>query len=280
MSPRRREGTGEILFSLLLVAPWWVGPTLALACFAVMKLAGSALLSHPEPIPKVFGAALTGFAPPIAGVILLLWVFSLVGKGWRRYLLQSRTGIESLRALSWRDFERLVGEALRRDGYVVEEIGGSGPDGGVDLMARRAGETVLVQCKRWKTWSVGVAVVREIYGVLMAEKASSALVVTTGEFTREARQFAEGKPIRLVDGEALVAMVRSVRTRKSSDVEEEESSGSEEAEAPPPPDGEGCPKCGAPMVRRVARKGPASGREFLGCSRYPACIGTRDLQRA
>lgn len=36
-----------------------------------------------------------------------------------------------------------------------------------------------------------------------------------------------------------------------------------------------CPSCGAAMVRRVAKKGVNSGREFWGCSRYPACKGTR-----
>lgn len=32
-----------------------------------------------------------------------------------------------------------------------------------------------------------------------------------------------------------------------------------------------CPKCGAPMVRRKAAKGPNAGNEFYGCSNYPKC---------
>lgn len=36
-----------------------------------------------------------------------------------------------------------------------------------------------------------------------------------------------------------------------------------------------CPSCGASMVRRTARKGKRAGRQFWGCSRYPACNGTR-----
>jgi len=34
-----------------------------------------------------------------------------------------------------------------------------------------------------------------------------------------------------------------------------------------------CPVCGAPMIRRTARKGPHAGKEFYGCSRYPQCKG-------
>lgn len=55
----------------------------------------------------------------------------------------------------------LVGEAFRLQGFEVTETGGSGPDGGVDLVARRGRETFLVQCKQWRAFTVGVDVVRE-----------------------------------------------------------------------------------------------------------------------
>lgn len=34
-----------------------------------------------------------------------------------------------------------------------------------------------------------------------------------------------------------------------------------------------CPKCGKPMLRRMQKKGQMQGREFWGCSDYPACNG-------
>lgn len=36
-----------------------------------------------------------------------------------------------------------------------------------------------------------------------------------------------------------------------------------------------CPKCGKPMIKRVAKKGINSGHEFWSCSDYPHCMGTR-----
>lgn len=36
-----------------------------------------------------------------------------------------------------------------------------------------------------------------------------------------------------------------------------------------------CPKCGKPMIKRVAKKGINSGHEFWNCSDYPHCMGTR-----
>lgn len=32
-----------------------------------------------------------------------------------------------------------------------------------------------------------------------------------------------------------------------------------------------CPKCGVPMVERVARKGQNAGQKFYGCPNYPRC---------
>jgi hypothetical protein len=38
-----------------------------------------------------------------------------------------------------------------------------------------------------------------------------------------------------------------------------------------------CPDCGAPMVRRTAKKGPHTGEPFWGCSRWPDCKGIVDI---
>lgn len=40
-------------------------------------------------------------------------------------------------------------------------------------------------------------------------------------------------------------------------------------------DAPACPLCGKPMIKRVAKKGIHSGREFWSCSAYPECNGTR-----
>ena len=36
-----------------------------------------------------------------------------------------------------------------------------------------------------------------------------------------------------------------------------------------------CPKCGKPMIKRVAKKGINSGKEFWSCSGYPQCNGAK-----
>lgn len=39
-----------------------------------------------------------------------------------------------------------------------------------------------------------------------------------------------------------------------------------------------CPKCKAPMVLRVSKKGANIGKEFYGCSNFPKCRGIVDIQ--
>lgn len=43
-------------------------------------------------------------------------------------------------------------------------------------------------------------------------------------------------------------------------------------------DGPTCPKCGKPMIKRVAKRGLNAGNEFWSCSSFPECDGTRSLK--
>jgi len=39
-----------------------------------------------------------------------------------------------------------------------------------------------------------------------------------------------------------------------------------------------CPRCGAPMIMRTAKKGGNIGKKFWGCSRYPECKGIVSIE--
>ncbi|WP_165973846.1 restriction endonuclease [Paucimonas lemoignei] len=137
---------------------------------------------------------------------------------WRRKqreaLLVNAAKSEAASALddiSWQEFEMLVGEAFRRQGYQVMENGGSRPDGGIDLILRKEDELFLVQCKQWKAFRVGVDVVRELYGVMAAKGAAGGYVVTSGLFTEAAMRFAKGRNLKLIDGRVLMGWIRQVK---------------------------------------------------------------------
>jgi restriction system protein len=99
------------------------------------------------------------------------------------------------------------------EGYRVSENYTAGPDGGVDLRIRKDGERIIVQCKRWNRWKVGVKVIRELYGIMAAEEIDKGIVVISSEFTDEARRFAQANGIELVDGRKLSGFIRELRRR-------------------------------------------------------------------
>jgi restriction system protein len=106
-------------------------------------------------------------------------------------------------SMSWREFERLIGHAFRQHGYTVTGFGGSSPDGGADLGLMKHGERFLVQCKHWRKATVGVTVVRELQGIVLSHRVQGGFVVTGGEFTRDAYEFAHATKIHLLDGRVL-----------------------------------------------------------------------------
>jgi restriction system protein len=103
-----------------------------------------------------------------------------------------------------------------------------------------------------------------------AKRADGIIIVTSGKFTREAIAFAEGKPIRLINGQSLLVLVQSVQSHRN------DSSPKIETKTEPP-SAPVCPNCGKPMVLRTAKRGENIGSQFWGCSGYPACKTIREL---
>ncbi|MFT3806299.1 restriction endonuclease [Arenimonas sp.] len=110
--------------------------------------------------------------------------------------------------LSWRDFERLLAEHYRREGWQVEHIGhghpGARPEVALDMRLQRDGRTVMVQCKHWNTHQVTHNAVHELIGLMATEGADGAVLVTAGDFTSHARDAAAKVPaIELLGGDEL-----------------------------------------------------------------------------
>lgn len=100
-------------------------------------------------------------------------------------------------------FERFVAAIFQRRGYEVAHRGGSG-DAGVDLeLSDPVGRRAIVQCKRYR-YNIGPKVVRELFGTMLHERAAHAFLVTSADISASARDWAEGKPMTLIDGAALV----------------------------------------------------------------------------
>ena len=299
MARRRKTNLLEDLVSVFALLPWWLCLALAVGSYFVLHglaVQPGPLSLTPDQVPRaMFGsmfkaAAMVGqFLVPLACVMAA--GVSAAGRRRRRALVAGVANASQNRApdalhdMSWREFEHLVGEGFRLQGYQVLETGGGGPDGGVDMVLSRRGEKYLVQCKQWKAFKVGVEIVRELYGVMAARGVAGGFVVTSGSFTAEATAFAAGRNVQLVDGTKLFAMLKQAKATSqpaplAAPVQVQRKpttpSGSPSALAAVSiPTAPSCPVCAAAMVSRTARKGANAGRAFWGCSGYPVCKGTR-----
>lgn len=130
--------------------------------------------------------------------------------GWRDDLLAV------LRSIPPAAFERVCQRLLRESGFVEVRVTGQTGDGGIDgvgivRLGGLLGFPVLFQCKRYQG-SVGAGVIRDFRGAMIG-RADRGLVLTTGTFTREARQEATrdgAPPIDLVDGEQLLDKLKEL----------------------------------------------------------------------
>ena len=267
---KRKSSTAEDLFDLIAMMPWWAG--VALAVVAYVWLHSIAVAPAPTLgttaqmgafVAGQFGKTLAMFGQYLLPFICLAGAAaSAYGRAKRSRLAEDVAKSPTANALndmSWQEFELLVGEAFRRQGFAVSETGGGGADGGVDLVLTQGKEKFFVQCKQWRAFKVGVGVVRELYGVMAANGATGGYVISSGQFSPEAREFATGRNITLMDGAALHALIADVPRQ------------------PAIVNALACPQCGSRMVRRTARRGANAGGDFWGCSRYPACRGIRAI---
>jgi hypothetical protein len=183
----------------------------------------------------------------LAAVVSLGWFAVRIEAGNRRRLVEWTT---DLRLLDSSEFEWLVGEVFRREGWTVRETGHrDGPDGTIDLDLTRGRQRKIVQCKRWTSMSVGVDEIRRFLGTLMREKLpeDAGIFVTLSSFTEQARQEAQQAGITLVDNRNLYSRIEKVRRAEL------------------------CPLCNTPMVLDRSPHG-----WWLRCV-ADGCSGKRDL---
>ncbi len=198
------KSRGNLLRNMLIAWSFWAVARVFLF-FNPEPIAASLLI--PEPLNTVLFF--------VAGIILAGIQCGI--KLWQRNKFQRKTGevesIEDLLDLTPTEFEEMVVEVHRAFGHRARRTGGPG-DHGVDVVVQtKQGEQCVVQCKRWRG-SVGEPVVRDFYGVMHHEKADRGIIITTGRFTRPAREWARGKPILMYDGNEFVKLWKRAQAKK------------------------------------------------------------------
>lgn len=268
---RRKQDEGllvdlmNLIFKEAVLLPWWISLILGAIVYLSLHYYVSlySLISlQGWNIALVFAAFGGQYVIPI------LLLFAAIASFWDSFRAKelltgvgSRGVTEALAEMSWQDFELLMGQWFKTQGYDVVQAGGAHADGGIDIELRKDGELYLVQCKHYRAWKVPVDTVRDLYGVMTSRGAAGGFVITSGRFTGPAREFASGRVISLIDGEKLSQILKQTDVGSTQTVENI-------VHIAPK-----CPRCGSEMVRRTAHRGNNFGKDFWGCPKYPSCKG-------
>jgi restriction system protein len=172
---------------------------------------------------------------------------------------------ELLKQLEWRRFEELCAAYYEAIGYRTQ-IKHTTAAGGVDihlLESNAPSASMIVHCKAWDAYRVGVKAVRELRAALGAAKVGEGVLVTSGRFTQEAATLAPKEGIQLVDGAAFLVKLAALPAEKALALLKFATQGDFVTPT--------CPNC---SVKMISRQSTREGRKFWGCKNYPRCKHT------
>ena len=109
------------------------------------------------------------------------------------------------------NFDLLVAEGFRVQGFSVTEVGDANAPERPDIGLAKAGKKFCVQCRHWRDATIGVAAVQELEGVMAARSADGGFLVTAGGVTADAAAFASTRKIQLVHGPKLLVMLEKAK---------------------------------------------------------------------
>ncbi len=126
------------------------------------------------------------------------WVCSLVkediGDIYHELYSHFENRPEDLYALHWRDYERLLAEIFKNQGFDVK-LGPGSNDGGIDItliQRNPIGDIMtIVQAKKYAPRNkVDLTAIQALYGAQVADQVPNALFVTTSSYAPAAKRFA------------------------------------------------------------------------------------------
>jgi len=189
----------------------------------------------------------------------------LIGRRKRSKLDTAQWTPELLKQLEWRRFEELCAAYFQALGFRTDVVP-AGPGGGVDINLYEQGAaraSTLVHCQPWNAYRVGIKPVRGLLGAMASGNVGEGVMVTSGKFTQEARDFARKEKISLVDGAELLGKFADLAPEKAVGLLRFATQGDFQTPT--------CPTC---ALKMIPRKSTTHGRKFWGCRNYPSCKQT------
>lgn len=178
----------------------------------------------------------------------------------------ARSGIRDIDLMDGFQFEAYLKVLFSKSGYKVTVTPKSG-DYGADLVLTKGTKKIVVQAKRYGYGNrVSLGAVQEIYAAQAYYGAAEAWVITNSEFTRQAGILGNACRVQLIDRNGLSQMILKINPTKTP----------REIYETVNPEPRKCKKCGSRMIVRNVQE---SKKKFFGCSNYPECTYTENINK-
>lgn len=109
--------------------------------------------------------------------------------------------------MEWLEFEHEIRDLVEEFGYTGISTPPSG-DFGVDVLAKKDHQSVVIQCKLYGKGSIGGDHIMKLVGSKSYFSATHAICITTSKFTKQAKEIAENAGVLLVDRIMLMELCR------------------------------------------------------------------------
>ena len=117
------------IIEILISIPWWVHLFLIAGILLSPSFINEYIYNNPNQILYVINKKIMPeFTWIISGFLFLFMLIQFLSRYKKRKLFFNEYDIEQLKRISWQDFELLVTETFKRDGYKVKEAGGAQAD--------------------------------------------------------------------------------------------------------------------------------------------------------
>ncbi|MCG8435709.1 MAG: restriction endonuclease [Gammaproteobacteria bacterium] len=179
---------------------------------------------------------------------------------------------DKIRKFNRDEFEVLLTESFRQDGFIVRDKSADG----VDFELEKNDQRYLVLYRDYCAKRLPMEKVRELHNLIVMCQAAGGFLVTAGIFGKDAFEYAHGKNIQLIDGQQLVRMFEDAQQTESEITDTNRDPTILNEVVTQPKRVILCPRCGQNMVKKTSHTN-GRRRQYYGCSSYPSCKGRREI---
>ena len=191
--------------------PWWVSVSLSVSFYLFFQY-GIPFFENQDSLVNDAHVSLGPvFAPVIALAFLAPTTFSFFKSNKQKKLHELREDISEIQELSWQELNDKVADAYRKAGYMIMDNDPYTANPSIDLVMRKSANLYLLQSRYWRNRKVSLREVKKLSAIMHEKQASGIFLLTTGVFTKNARRYAIGRPINLIDGIQLMELLSSIQ---------------------------------------------------------------------